>query len=71
MYPHIICNKISYLPIKGTASEVSGMWVEANKKNTISDNRIVTPTTIRSPLSGGSVNTINVIKEVNMHGAIR
>ena len=47
---------IPYLPIEGGTSDVSGIWVEANKQNTVSDNRIVTPITISSPLSGGSVN---------------
>ena len=57
---------IPYLPIKGTTSDVSGIWVEANKQNTVSDNRIVTPITISSPLSGSSVNKINVVNDVTI-----
>ena len=57
---------IPYLPIEGGTSDVSGIWVEANKQNTVSDNRIVTPITISSPLSGSSVNKINVVNDVTI-----
>ena len=57
---------IPYLPIEGGTSDVSGIWVEANKQNTVSDNRIVTPITIGSPLSGSSVNKINVVNDVTI-----
>ena len=60
-----------YLRINGTTSEVSGMCVEASRLKTVSESKMVTPTTILSPLSGGRVNKINVIIDVTIHGAMR
>lgn len=63
--------QLKYVPNNGTASDVAGIVSATIFRNTVSDNRIVTPSDNFSPESGGNVKPNTAIEAIKTHGTIK
>lgn len=63
--------QLKYVPNKGTASDVAGIVSATILRNTVNDNKIVTPNDNFSPESGGKVKPNTAIDAIRTQGTIK